>query len=66
MKGRNTMRGLLLLSVIVLATACGERKAPVASDQLANSEAVKLLQGDHSPYRVIYHAPVDLAKKPGS
>jgi len=27
---------------------------------------VKLLRDDHSPYRVIYYAPVDLAKKPGS
>jgi len=60
------MRSLLLISAIVLATGCGRRKAPVAWDQLANSEAVKLLRDDHSPYRVIYYAPVDLAKKPGS
>ena len=60
------MRGLLLLSVIVLATACRGRPAPVAWDQLANEEAVKLLRDDHSPYRVIYHPAVDLAKKPGS
>ena len=60
------MRSFLLVSAIVLATGCGRRKAPVAWDQLANSEAVKLLRDDHSPYRVIYYAPVDLAKKPGS
>jgi len=60
------MRKLLLVSAIVLATGCGRRQAPVAWDQLANSEAVKALRDDHSPYRVIYHAPVDLAKKPGS
>jgi len=45
---------------------CGGREAPVAWDKIANSEAVKLLRDDQSPYRVIYHAPVDLAKKPGS
>ena len=60
------MRSLLLVSAIVLAMGCGRRKAPVAWGQLANSEAVKLLRDDHSPYRVIYYAPVDLAKKPGS
>jgi len=58
------MRSLLLVSVIVLATGCGRRKAPVAWDRLANSEAVKVLRDDHSPYRLIYSPPVDLAKKP--
>ena len=60
------MRSLLLMSAIVLATGCGGRRAPVAWDRIANSEAVKVLRDDHSPYRVIYYAPVDLAKKPGS
>jgi hypothetical protein len=60
------MRSLLLLSGIVLATGCGGRKAPVAWDKIANSEAVKILRDDHSPYRIIYYAPVDLAKKPAS
>jgi len=60
------MRSVLLLSAIVLATGCGGRTAPVAWDQLANSEAVKVLRDDHNPYRVIYHPAVDLAKKPGS
>lgn len=60
------MRSILLLSVIVLATGCGGREAPVALDQLANEEAVKVLRDDHSPYRVIYHPAVDLAKQPGS
>lgn len=60
------MRGLLLLCVILLTTACGGRQAPVAWDKLANEEAVKLLRDDNSPYRVIYHPAVDLAKKPGS
>jgi len=59
------MRSLLLVSAIVLA-GCGGRKAPVAWDQLANSEAVKVLRDDHSPYRLIYSTPVDLAKKPAS
>lgn len=59
------MRSILLLSVIVL-TGCGGRQAPAALDQLADSEAVKVLRDDNSPYRVIYHPAVDLAKKPGS
>ena len=60
------MRNLLVMSVIVLAAGCGPRAAPVAYDQLANADAVKVLRDDHSPYRIIYHAPVDLAKKPGT
>jgi hypothetical protein len=60
------MRSLLMVAAIVLATGCGRRTPPVAWDQLANSEAVKILRDDHSPYRIIYHPPVDLAKKPGS
>jgi hypothetical protein len=60
------MRSLLMVAAIVLATGCGQRTPPVAWDQLANSEAVKILRDDHSPYRIIYHPPVDLAKKPGS
>lgn len=58
------MRSMLVLSVIVLVTACGGRPPPVPWDQLANEEAVKLLRDDNSPYRVIYHPAVDLAKKP--
>jgi len=58
------MRSLLLVSAIVLAAGCGGRKAPVAWDKIANSDAVKVLRDDNSPYRVIYHAPVDLAKQP--
>ena len=60
------MRKLLVIGAMALAMGCGKRRAPVRWDQLANSEAVKVLRDDHSPYRIIYHAPVDLAKKPGS
>src|SRR6266566_5137676 len=65
-EGEPLMRSLLLVSTLVLVMGCGGREAPVAWDKIANSEAVKLLRDDQSPYRVIYHAPVDLAKKPGS
>ena len=58
------MRRLILVTAIVLAAGCGPRAAPVAYDQLANADAVKVLRDDHSPYRIIYHAPVDVAKKP--
>lgn len=60
------MRSLLVVSAIMLATGCGRHQTPVAWDKIANSEAVKVLRDDHSPYRIIYSAPVDLAKKPGS
>ena len=60
------MRRLLIVSAIVLATGCGGRKTPVALDQLANSEAVRLLRAPDSPDRVIYSPPTDLSKKPGS
>jgi len=66
MKGETAMRWLLIVSAIVLASACGGRKTPAGWDQLANSEAVKLLRTPDSADRVIYSPPVDLAKKPGS
>ncbi len=55
----------LLVFTIVLAAGCG-KKAPVEWRQLAASDAVKVLKGDDSPYRIIYYPPVDLAKKAGS
>lgn len=60
------MRRLLLVSALVLAAGCGGRKEPVRWDQLAGSDAVKVLRADNSPYRIIYYAPVDLTKKPAS
>jgi len=60
------MRRVMLVAALVLAAGCGGRKTPVAWDKIANSESVKVLRDDHSPYRVIYYAPVDLAKKPVS
>jgi hypothetical protein len=60
------MRRLLLVSAIVLATGCGGSRTPVAWDKIANSESVKVLRDDNSPYRVIYHPAVDLTKKPAS
>ena len=60
------MRSLLIVSAVGLALGCGGRTPPVPWDRLANEEAVKILRDDHSPYRVIYHPAVDLAKKPGS
>ena len=55
----------LLVIALALAAGCGGKKTPEWR-QLAASDAVKVLKGDDSPYRIIYHAPVDLAKKPGS
>ena len=60
------MRRLLIVSALVLAAGCGGQKEPVRWDQLAGSDPVKILRGDNSPYRIIYYAPVDLAKRPAS
>ena len=56
----------LALPVCAVALLAQTRPIEQAWDQLAKSEVVKVLRDDHSPYRVIYYAPVDLAKKPGS
>jgi hypothetical protein len=57
---------VLIVSGLVLAIA-GCRNQPVASRaELMNSEAVKALRADDSPYRIIYYPPVDLAKKPAA
>ncbi|HEY3221020.1 MAG TPA: hypothetical protein VGJ80_09825 [Gemmatimonadales bacterium] len=55
------MRQVLLVVVLVLAACRG--KAPADWRQVATSEAVKVLKGDDSPYRIIYSPPVDLAKQ---
>jgi len=60
------MRTLFIVTTVALLAGCGGRKTPVKWDQLAASEAVKVLRGDNSPYRIIYYPPVDLARKPGS
>ncbi len=61
------MRSVLFVAVLVLAAGCGEKQTTAAEwRQLAASDAVKVLKGDDSPYRIIYNPPVDLAKKPGS
>ena len=59
------MRRMLMVTALMLAAGCG-KKAPVEWRQLAASDAVKVLKGDDSPYRIIYYPPVDLAKKAGS
>ncbi len=61
------MRGMLLGAALVLAAGCGGSKPQAGGwQQLAASEAVKVLRGDDSPYRIIYNPPVDLTKKSGS
>jgi hypothetical protein len=59
------MRRLLVLSALLLVMGCGRRE-PVKWDQLANSDAVKILRVPENPYRIIYGPAPDLAKKPGS
>jgi hypothetical protein len=61
------MRRVLCVAVFLLAAGCGGKKPPPGDSQrLAASDAVKVLRGDDSPYRIIYNPPVDLAKKTGS
>ncbi len=61
------MRRVMLVAALVLAAGCGGSKSSTGGwQQLAASEPVKVLRGDDSPYRIIYNAPVDLAKKLGS
>ena len=53
----------LLVAVAVASAAAGcKRHAPPSYAELANSEAVRVLKGDESPYRIIYAPPVNLAK----
>lgn len=56
------MRKLLISSAIVLA-ACGTRPAAPDQEATAASEAVQVLKSSDSPYSVIYHPAVDLAKR---
>jgi hypothetical protein len=63
------MRRVLLVAALVLVGGvggCGGRKPAPDWRQITASEAVKVLRGDDSPYRIIYTPPVDLAKKQGS
>lgn len=58
------MRGILLVAAVALVTGCGGGTVPTASvAEIAASEAVQLLKTSDSPYGVIYHPPVDLAKR---
>ena len=57
------MRRMLLVAALACAAGCGGAKPPAGGwQQLAASEAVKVLKADDSPYRIIYNPPVDLAK----
>jgi len=61
------MRSVLFVAALMLAAGCGGKQTTAAEwRQLAASDAVKVLKGDDSPYRIIYNPSVDLAKKPGS
>ena len=58
------MRALILFGLLIGLGALGgcRGRAPTRWDP-ATAEAVKVLKGDDSPYRIIYTPPVDLAKK---
>jgi hypothetical protein len=57
------MRRVLLVVTLTFAAGCGGAKPPAGAwQQLAASDAVKVLKADDSPYRIIYNPPVDLAK----
>jgi hypothetical protein len=58
------MTRALIVSGLLIAVAGCRRAAPAEDGRLANSEAVRVLQADDSPYRIIYNPAVDLAKQP--
>lgn len=58
------MRALLSVTAVGLIAACSGPQAPAAAYQeIAASEAVLVLKSSDSPYSVIYHPAVDLAKR---
>jgi hypothetical protein len=66
---RNGMRIAAVIGTLALvaAAACGggqgrEREQRAAS--MPASEALELLKTPESPYRIIYHTPVNLARTP--
>jgi hypothetical protein len=58
-------RALIVSGLLITVAGCRHRVAP-AYREIANSEAVKLLRVDETPYRIIYNPPVDLTKKPAA
>lgn len=57
-------RALIVSGLVIAVAGCANRKPVISRSQLAASEAVKVLRGDDSPYRIIYFPPADLAKQP--
>jgi len=57
-------RALILSGLLVVSAGCKARVPAPSRAELANSEAVKVLRADDSPYRIIYYPPEDLARKP--
>ena len=57
-------RALIVSGLVIALGACRGEAPAYSRSELANSEAVKVLKGDDSPYRIIYTPPVDLAKQP--
>jgi len=55
------VRALILFGLLIALGGCRGR-APTRWDP-ATAEAVKVLKGDESPYRIIYSPPVNLAKQ---
>ena len=56
-------RRVAALVALLWAAACGSKEAesPVTD---APQEVIDALKTPDSPYRIIYHPPVDLAKRP--
>lgn len=57
------MRALIVSGGLLFIAGCRGRVPPAPAADLPSSEAVRVLRGDDSPYRIIYHEPVDLAKR---
>lgn len=56
-------RALIVSALLIACAGCRSRPPAASRAELVNSEAIKVLKADDSPYRIIYNPPVDLAKQ---
>ena len=57
-------RALIVSGLLIALAGCRNKALALSRADLMNSEAVKVLKADDSPYRIIYSPPVNLAKQP--
>jgi hypothetical protein len=57
------MRALIVSSALLMVAGCRRAVPAAPASDLAGTEAVRVLRGDDSPYRIIYYQPVELSKR---